>query len=268
MKIYYCEQFPEEISQHRLAYLLLERALEERGKEAEQAERGRGKEAEQAECRRGEEGKYRYERTSFGKPYLADCPQIQFNLSHCKCCVACGVGELPVGIDVEKRFPWKENLAKRICHPAEWKLLMEREDDKVREACFNLIWSRKESYLKCIGTGIRQDLRNFQVWFGTEAGTGHGTEKGTESGTEAAAKSGETAETCVRIAGENYQFMEFQTQEYTLVCCVQMERAKNTEKRSRTETKTEEESSAEEKAAESAVKVTVKKVEWQDFCVQ
>lgn len=234
MKIYYCEQFPEEISQHRLAYLLLERALGENWPDLGQTESGGDadpvavKGLAENVCK-----KYRYGRTDLGKPYLADYPQIQFNLSHCRDCVACAVDDLPVGIDVEKRFPWKENLAKRICHPLEWELLMKMADGTDRAACLNLIWSRKESYLKCIGTGIRRDLREFQAW------TGAALEEKTGS------KIGRPERESIWIEEEKYCFLEFQTRDYTLVCCAQ-----------------------EGKSDDAAIRTAVRKVEWQDLCVR
>lgn len=141
MKIYYCDQIPQQVSQHRLAYLLLERglALEYPGLW---------------------EGELRYGKDPYGKPFLEGHPEVQFNVSHCRTCVACAIGGEPVGIDVERRFPWKESLAQRICHPAEWEWLMDGPD---RPARLNLLWSRKESYLKYIGTGIRGDLREVNV---------------------------------------------------------------------------------------------------------
>lgn len=141
MKIYYCDQIPQQISQHRLAYLLLERGLA-------------------LDCSKLLGETLRYGRDDYGKPFLEDHPEIQFNISHCKTCVACAIGREPVGIDVERRFPWKEALARRVCHPAEWEWVMEGQDSAAR---LNLIWSRKESYLKCIGTGIRSDMRKINV---------------------------------------------------------------------------------------------------------
>lgn len=138
MRIYYCENFPRQISQHRLAYLLLERGLEKEYPEKD----WKG---------------VTYEKDSYGKPYLKEYRQIQFNISHCKTCVACVIGTDRVGIDVERRFPWKEALGRKICHAREWEWLNEGTTNK--NAGLNLLWSRKESYLKCIGTGIRSDLR-------------------------------------------------------------------------------------------------------------
>ena len=141
MRVYYCEGVPPEISQHCLAYLLLETILKKNYFV--------------------KKPKYGY--TEQGKPYLKQYPQLQFNISHCHEGVACAIGSLPVGIDIERRFPWKENLARRICHPAEWRRMEELQTQEERERLLNLLWSRKESWLKCIGIGLRCDLREINL---------------------------------------------------------------------------------------------------------
>lgn len=239
MKIYYCEQFPEEVSQHRLAYFLLEQALDENEPELK---RLTGNEKTEPCTLRGEvriewktvkdggelekeSRKYRYERTPFGKPYLADYPQIQFNISHCASCVACAVGEEPMGIDVERRFPWKENLVRRVCHPGEREFLMQLASEQERVDSLNLIWSRKESFLKCIGTGIRRDLREFQVWYGAGKERQAGPETSAQErgyGEEWLGKREEwpgMKEESIWIGGEKYLFREMQNERFTLSAC-------------------------------------------------
>ena len=149
IKIYYCEEIPEQISQHSLAYLLLEEMLK----------RNFPEEAYSMFLH----GHPKYARTTQGKPYLADFPKIQFNISHCPACVACAIGKEPAGVDVERRFPWKETLVRRVCHPKEREVLEGLKNPEEKQACLNRIWSRKESYLKYLGIGLRCDLREFCV---------------------------------------------------------------------------------------------------------
>lgn len=137
------------MSQHSLAYFLLEEML----KRNFSREKYPGLYA----------GDLEYARTEQGKPYLKHFPEIQFNISHCPYCVACAISGNPVGVDVEKRFPWKENLARHICHPAELEMLLRLDDAGERQAWLNRIWSRKESYLKYVGIGLRTDLRELCV---------------------------------------------------------------------------------------------------------
>ncbi len=185
IKIYFCERVPEPdkkadgISQHRLAYRLLEQSIRENWPETEKEP-------------------FHYIAAPGGKPRLEGHPEIHFNISHCAACVACALGDAPVGIDVENRFPWKESLAARICHPLERERLRKLEPEE-QEQWLNRIWSRKESYLKYLGTGIRRDLREFQVWE-------------EEEGQESACQKH-------RIDGETCFFRETQNSLYTLTVC-------------------------------------------------
>lgn len=185
IKIYFCERVPEPdkkadgISQHRLAYRLLEQSIRENWPETEKEP-------------------FHYTAAPGGKPRLEGHPEIHFNISHCAACVACALGDAPVGIDVENRFPWKESLAARICHPLERERLRKLEPEE-QEQWLNRIWSRKESYLKYLGTGIRRDLREFQVWEEEERQ--------------------ESACQKHRIDGETCFFRETQNSLYTLTVC-------------------------------------------------
>ena len=185
IKIYFCERVPDPdkkadgISQHRLAYRLLEQSIRENWPETEKEP-------------------FHYIAAPGGKPRLEGHPEIHFNISHCAACVACALGDAPVGIDVENRFPWKESLAARICHPLERERLRKLEPEE-QEQWLNRIWSRKESYLKYLGTGIRRDLREFQVWE-------------EEEGQESACQKH-------RIDGETCFFRETQNSLYTLTVC-------------------------------------------------
>ena len=185
IKIYFCERVPEPdkkadgISQHRLAYRLLEQSIRENWPETEKEP-------------------FHYTAAPGGKPRLEGHPEIHFNISHCAACAACALGDAPVGIDAENRFPWKESLAARICHPLERERLRKLEPEE-QEQWLNRIWSRKESYLKYLGTGIRRDLREFQVWEEEERQ--------------------ESACQKHRIDGETCFFRETQNSLYTLTVC-------------------------------------------------
>lgn len=95
--------------------------------------------------------------TQQGKPYFPDYPEIRFNYSHCRKGILCGISDVEIGVDIERMIPFQERLARYICHPAEWDIL-QRKQDKEREGLLTRIWTAKESYLKCVGTGIRVKL--------------------------------------------------------------------------------------------------------------
>ncbi len=96
--------------------------------------------------------------TEYGKPYLTNYPDIHFNISHSGNCVVCAVFSGAVGVDAQKVSEYKENLAKKVCSQNELKQI-ETSGDKALE--FTKLWTKKEAYLKFLGTGIqRLDLKN------------------------------------------------------------------------------------------------------------
>ena len=90
-----------------------------------------------------------------GKPYLAEYPDVYFNISHCSCGCAVAVADSPIGVDIQdiRSFSWE--IARRVCCKEELELL-ERSSDRDRE--FTRIWAMKESYVKMTGQGIGCDL--------------------------------------------------------------------------------------------------------------
>lgn len=91
-----------------------------------------------------------------GKPYLKEYPEIFFNISHCRKGIACAVCDCPVGIDIEEIQPGGEIRD----------LVLNREENAVVEMSetpeveFTRIWTRKESFLKLTGEGIRDNMKN------------------------------------------------------------------------------------------------------------
>ena len=74
------------------------------------------------------------------------------------------------GIDVENRVLFEDRLIRRILHPSELEIYEAYAQSIDSWKLFpNLLWNRKESYLKCIGTGLLIDPREICVlgpeWF-------------------------------------------------------------------------------------------------------
>jgi 4'-phosphopantetheinyl transferase len=102
-----------------------------------------------------------------GKPYLrdADSYKLQFNLSHSENCVVYAVtlnGEL--GIDVEhiKELPDMNSIARRFFSEAEVADL-EAVSSELRAESFYKCWTRKEAYIKAVGSGLSLPLDRFRV---------------------------------------------------------------------------------------------------------
>lgn len=104
-----------------------------------------------------------------GKPYLKECPGIHFNISHCRRGIACAVSDRSVGIDIEE-IQYDALLVQTVLNPEERSAVEMSDEPEVK---FTEFWTRKESFLKLTGEGIRDNLRNLlsetgEVCFKTE----------------------------------------------------------------------------------------------------
>lgn len=98
--------------------------------------------------------------TSSGKPYCKSHPEIHFSLSHSDSFIALAISESPVGIDIEKLRNPAEDLINRVCCENEIKKINESEN---RSRAFTEIWTKKEAYLKALGTGIDRELKTLDT---------------------------------------------------------------------------------------------------------
>lgn len=94
-----------------------------------------------------------------GKPYILEYPEVYYNLSHSGVYVAVVLDDRSVGIDVEILRYNQQKLAKRFFSIEENAVLEQTWSDSV----FTQIWTRKEAYLKALGTGLRVATDSFVV---------------------------------------------------------------------------------------------------------
>jgi 4'-phosphopantetheinyl transferase len=100
-----------------------------------------------------------------GKPALAGEPGLHFNLAHSHELAVLAVTRLaPVGIDIEwcRPLPDRDAVARRFFAQTESAALAALPEEQ-RDAAFYAGWTRKEAYLKAVGTGLSQDLDGFCV---------------------------------------------------------------------------------------------------------
>ncbi len=95
-----------------------------------------------------------------GKPYCKSHPHIYFSLSHSGNFVAFAVSDKEIGIDIEKLRPAKDNLVKRVCSQNEIDAIYCSENPHIK---FTEIWTKKEAYLKALGTGIDRELSSIDT---------------------------------------------------------------------------------------------------------
>ena len=108
-------------------------------------------------------GDYQVERTPQGKPYLKDRQDVHFNLTHSGPWVAIAWSDAPVGLDVEvfREKVQCQKLARQFFCPDEQAYLQAEPSEELSR--FFLLWTKKESYLKYLGTGLTKSLRSFSV---------------------------------------------------------------------------------------------------------
>ena len=85
-----------------------------------------------------------------GKPLSKSC---YFNISHSKGYVVFIKDDVPVGVDIEKIRPVEDDLIDYISSREEKKYIT--TDQK-----FYVIWTNKESLTKCLGTGIKEKIKD------------------------------------------------------------------------------------------------------------
>ncbi|MFV0129269.1 4'-phosphopantetheinyl transferase family protein [Streptomyces sp. HMX112] len=91
-----------------------------------------------------------------GRPSVAPAPPpLHFSLSHSGGLAAVAVAAVPVGVDVQ-RLPAAEavDICARALHPDERAELAATRGREERRRHFGDLWTRKESYLKGLGTGL------------------------------------------------------------------------------------------------------------------
>lgn len=102
-----------------------------------------------------------------GKPYLEGLENcgLQFNLSHSEHCAVYAVAlDCEIGVDVErmKKFPDMDAVARRFFSQAEVADLRQVSSELYIEAFYNC-WTRKEAYIKAVGSGLSLPLDKFRV---------------------------------------------------------------------------------------------------------
>ena len=97
------------------------------------------------------------QQTPQGKPYLHH--PLEFNLTHSGSWALLAVTTgIPVGVDLESHRPLEDldDLARQIMSPAELSTFR-TIPPAARQTAFYALWTRKESFLKALGTGLQLD---------------------------------------------------------------------------------------------------------------
>lgn len=104
----------------------------------------------------------RYVEGEHGKPAFEQYPELHFNISHSGTLVACAIGEVPVGVDVQTIVTECESLINYTMSESE-KAKLQAMSDLDKNVYFTQLWTLKESYSKATGTGLTHAFPSFEV---------------------------------------------------------------------------------------------------------
>lgn len=82
---------------------------------------------------------------------------LNFNLSHCHEAVACLVSDVPCGIDVESVGRYSDSVARYSMDGEQMQQILGSGNPAL---AFIRLWTQKEAYLKALGTGIQDNMRD------------------------------------------------------------------------------------------------------------
>lgn len=108
-----------------------------------------------------------FEKNEFGKPFIKNHPETQFNISHTRGAIAIGFSDKPIGVDIEKiKNPsigatQSNKIAQRFFTKSEISYIVNSTKNKQEK--FYEIWTRKEAYIKWVGCGLTIPLTSFNV---------------------------------------------------------------------------------------------------------
>lgn len=107
---------------------------------------------------------HQFSKSSSGKPYLSSpAAALHFNLSHSQQRFLIAVSNCEIGIDLEFRkrhLPEWHDIIERYFSPEEQS---EVKQSACPEETFLQIWTRKEAVVKCLGTGIHENLKSINT---------------------------------------------------------------------------------------------------------
>ena len=101
----------------------------------------------------------------YGKPILPKHLDVEFNLSHSGTYALIAITkQVEIGVDIEEIL-WQDDLldiARHYFSDSEYEALIQLPKDEVLRA-FYRCWTRKESIIKLLGTGLQLPLNSFVV---------------------------------------------------------------------------------------------------------
>ena len=94
-----------------------------------------------------------FSKNKYGKPYTENV-SVHFNSSHSADMVICCISDDEIGIDIEKIKPFNPKAANKFATEDELEYISSKENG------FFEIWTLKEAYFKCVGTGLGSNIKS------------------------------------------------------------------------------------------------------------
>jgi 4'-phosphopantetheinyl transferase len=117
---------------------------------------------------------WRFEAGQHGKPFAAQAPDLEFNLSNSLGLVVCAVTHgCKIGVDVEphSRAATIEEVAEKFFSARELEQLLPLRGEERRERCLTL-WTLKEAFMKAHGLGMALPTKLFSFVFQSAPNSG------------------------------------------------------------------------------------------------
>lgn len=100
-------------------------------------------------------------RNEYGKPYLQEYEEFNFNISHSGDFVVCAIDSNPIGVDIEQITDIDfKSIMKSFFQEDDIEFVLSGDESQQLHRFYD-IWTLKESYIKAEGKGLSIPLRSF-----------------------------------------------------------------------------------------------------------
>ena len=101
----------------------------------------------------------------YGKPYVVNHPEINFNIAHSNSMSICVFSSTRVGCDIEQVRKFNVDVMNR-CYSNKEIEYINKADNK--DLAFTRIWLHKEAFLKNLGIGLNDNMKNISIIIDTD----------------------------------------------------------------------------------------------------
>lgn len=103
--------------------------------------------------------------SEYGKPYVINHPEINFNIAHSNSMSICVFSSTRVGCDIEQVRKFNVDVMNR-CYSNKEIEYINKADNK--DLAFTRIWLHKEAFLKNLGIGLNDNMKNISIIIDTD----------------------------------------------------------------------------------------------------